>query len=111
MSRLGAITQISIDIKHTSNGIVKCKLGQVAGLVGRVEDFVVEDGKVKSQSKTDGVGRSKICLSNLGGSLISLKRGIGGGLAAVTDSELREVSVVIALPGRTLAKCALPYLV
>jgi hypothetical protein len=70
----------------------------VAGLVWRVEDLVVEDGKVKGKAETDGVGRSKVSLCNLGGSLVSLKGGIGGSLAAVTNGELGQVTVVVTLP-------------
>lgn len=70
----------------------------MAGLVGRVEDLVVEDGKVKGKSETDGVGRSKVSLSNLGGSLVSLKGGISGGLAAVANGELGQVTMVVTLP-------------
>ena len=70
----------------------------MAGLVGRVEDLIVEDGKVKGKSETDGVSRSKISLGNLGGSLVSLKGGIGRGLAAVANGELGQVTVVVTLP-------------
>ena len=72
----------------------------MAGLVRRVEDLVVKDGKVKGKSETDGVSRSKVSLGNLGGSLVSLKRRIGGSLAAVTSSELSQVTVVVTLPIR-----------
>jgi hypothetical protein len=39
----------------TSNGIVESLLGQLASLVGRVEDLVVEDGEVQCETKADGV--------------------------------------------------------
>ena len=86
-------------------------LGEVAGLVGSVQDLVVENGEVEGQTQADGVSGRQLSLGDLGGGLIRVERLVGRLLAAVTDSELREVSVVIALPGRTLAKCALPYLV
>ena len=79
----------------------------MAGAVGRVEDLVVEDGEVEGQTQADGVSGRQLGLGDLGGGLVRVERLVGGLLAAVTDSELREVSVVIALPGRTLAKCAL----
>ena len=41
----------------------------MAGTVGRVQDLVVEDREVQSQTKTDGVGGSKLSLSNIGGRL------------------------------------------
>ena len=50
----------------TSNGIIKSKLGEVAGLVGGVENFVVEDREVEGQAKADGVGGCKVSLGNIG---------------------------------------------
>lgn len=70
----------------------------MASLVRGVEDLVVEDGEVKSQTKTDGVGRSKVSLGNFSGGLIGLKRGIGSALTAVTDGELGKITVVVTLP-------------
>lgn len=70
----------------------------MASLVRRVEDLVVKDGEVKGKSETDRMRRGKISLGNLGGSLVSLEGSIGGGLAAVADSELSQVTVVITLP-------------
>ena len=81
----------------TSNGIIKSKLGEVAGLVGGVENFVVEDREVEGQAKADGVGGSKVGLSDLGGGLVGLQRGIGGTLAAVTNGEFGQVTVVVTL--------------
>ena len=83
---------------RTSNGVIESKLGQVASLVGRVEDLVVEDGEVQGQTQTDGVGRSQVGLSDLGGGLVGLEGGIGGSLAALTNGELSEVTVVVTLP-------------
>ena len=84
--------------EHTSNGVVESKLGQMASLVRRVEDFVVEDREVEGQPKTDGVGGSKLSLSDLGGALVSLKRSVGCLLATVTNGELGEITVVVTLP-------------
>jgi len=44
----------------TSNSIVECLLGQLASLVWRVEDLVVEDGEVQCEAETDGVCRRKV---------------------------------------------------
>ena len=87
-------------ITHTSNGVVESLLGQLASLVGRVEDLVVEDGEVQGKTKTDGVGGSQVLGSDLGGGLVSLERLVGRCLALVTDSELSKVTVVVALPTR-----------
>jgi hypothetical protein len=70
----------------------------VASLVGLVADLVVEDGEVQGEAETDGVGRRKLGLSNLGGSLVSLEGLVGRVLTAVTESELGEVTVVVTLP-------------
>jgi hypothetical protein len=82
----------------TSDGIVKGLLGEVAGLVGSVENLVVEDGEVQGEAETDGVGGGELGLGNLGGSLVGLEGLVGGVLAAVADGELGQVAVVVALP-------------
>jgi hypothetical protein len=82
----------------TSDGIVKGLLGEVASLVGGVEDLVVEDGEVEGKTKADGVGGRQLSLGNLGGSLVSLEGLIGRVLAAVANGELGEVTVVVTLP-------------
>ena len=84
-------------VELTSNGIVKGKLGEVASLIGGVQDFVVEDREVKGESETDGVGRGKVSGGDLGGSLVGLQREVGSTLAAVANGELSEVTVVVTL--------------
>ncbi|KAJ9287614.1 hypothetical protein DTO027B5_7489 [Paecilomyces variotii] len=49
--------------------IVEGLLGKVASAIGGVEDLVVEDGEVQSQSETDGVSRSELALGDVGSSL------------------------------------------
>lgn len=51
------------------DGVVESLLGQVAGTVGRVQDFVVEDREVESQTEADGVGRGELRLGDVGGAL------------------------------------------
>jgi hypothetical protein len=41
----------------------------VASTVGGVQDLVVEDGEVEGKTKTNGVSRSELSLSNIGGAL------------------------------------------
>lgn len=82
----------------TSNGVVESLLGQLACLVGRVENLVVEDGEVQRKTEADGVSRGKVGGGNVGGSLVGLEGLIGGGLALVANCELGEVAVVVALP-------------
>ncbi len=70
----------------------------MASLVRRVENLVVEDREVEGKSEADGVGRGELGLSNLGGSLVSLKGLVGGVLALIANGELGEVAVVVTLP-------------
>ena len=70
----------------------------MASLVWSVEDLVVEDGEVQGKTQSDWVGWGKVGLGNLGGSLVSLKRLVGGSLALVANGELGEVAVVVTLP-------------
>jgi hypothetical protein len=70
----------------------------VASLVRRVEDLVVEHREVKSQTEADGMSGGKVGLSDFGSALVGLERGIGSTLAAVANSELSKVTVVVTLP-------------
>lgn len=55
------------------NGIIEGLLGEVAGLVRRVQDLVVEDGEVQGKTETDGMCRSQVRGGNLGSLLVSLQ--------------------------------------
>ena len=87
----------------TGNGVIKRLLGKVAGLIRGVQDLVVEDGEVQGESEADRVGGRKLGLSDLGGSLVGLERLVGGILPLVTNGELGEVAVVVALPARAVS--------
>ena len=63
--------------KLTSNGVIKGLLGEVACLIGRVQDLIVEDGEVEGETKADWVCWCKICLSNLGSVLVGFERFVG----------------------------------
>ena len=96
--------------QHTSNGIVKGKLGQMASLVRGVEDLVVEDREVKSEPETDGVGGGKLGLSDFGGTLVSFEGSVGSTLAAVANGEFCEITVVVTHPTIELAPGFLVFL-
>jgi hypothetical protein len=83
---------------RTSDGIVKGLLGKVAGLVGGVQDLIVEDGEVEGKAKADGVGGGQVSLGNLSGVLVGLEGLVGGLLSLVADGKLSEITVVITLP-------------
>ena len=57
----------------TSNSIVKRLLGKMAGLIGRVEDLVVENREIQCKTKTNWMSRSKIRSSNLGSSFVGFQ--------------------------------------
>lgn len=80
------------------NGIIECLLGEVAGSVGAVEDFVVEHREVEGQTESDGVGRGKLGNGNVRGSLVGFQRLVSRLLSLVTGGELSEVSVVVSHP-------------
>jgi hypothetical protein len=84
--------------KLTSNGVIESLLGQLASLVGRVEDLVVEYREVQCETETNGVSGRKVGGGDISGGLVSLERLVGGGLALVTNGELGKVTVVVALP-------------
>jgi len=83
---------------RTSNGIIERLLGEVAGLVGRVENLVVEDREVQGKTKANRMRGSKVGLSDLSSGFVGLQGGVCGVLALVADSELGEVAMVITLP-------------
>jgi hypothetical protein len=76
----------------------------MASLVWGIEDFVVEHGEVEGKTEADWVGWGQVCLSDFGGSLVSLERLVGRGLALVADGKLGKVAVVITLPARELIR-------
>jgi hypothetical protein len=70
----------------------------MAGLVGSVQDLVVEDGEVEGKTQADGVCRRELSLGDLSSGLVGIERLVGGVLALVTHGELSEVTVVVTLP-------------
>ena len=83
-----------------SNCIVESLLGEVASLVWRVEDLVVEHREVQSKAESDGMRGCEISLSNFGGILVCFKRLVRRPLSLLRNGKLSEVSVVVALPLR-----------
>ena len=72
-------------------------LGELASLLGRVEDLIVEDGEVERQTEADGMRGLHLGLSNLEGLLVSLLRIFENLCSSVTHSHLGEVPVIISL--------------
>ena len=67
-------------------------LGQLTGLLGRVEDLVVEDGEVERESEPDGVGRLHLALGDLERLLVRLLRVLQDSRAVVAGGNLGKVS-------------------
>merc|ERR1719183_890162 len=80
-----------------SNSLIKGSLGELASLLGRVEDLIVEDGEVERQTEADGMRGLHLGLSNLEGLLVSLLRIFENLRSSVTHSHLGEVPVIISL--------------
>jgi hypothetical protein len=59
-------------VARTRNSVIESLLSQLASLVGRVEDLVIEDGEVEGQTQADRVCRSQALGCDLSGSLVSL---------------------------------------
>lgn len=87
-----------INNKLTSNCIIESLLSELASLVRRVENLVVEHREVESKSQTDGVRRCQVSLGNLGRALVGFEGLVGGILTPVTDRKLSQVAVVVSLP-------------
>lgn len=59
---------------HKQTVLCTYLLGQSAGLLGRVEDFVVEDGEVEGQAQPDRVRWLHVLLADVEGLLVGLLR-------------------------------------
>ena len=71
-------------------------LGELASLLGRVEDLVIEDGEVERQTEANWMRRLHLGLRNFKGLLVSLLRIIQHGRAAVSYGNFGKVPVIIA---------------
>jgi len=72
-------------------------LGDLARLVGGVEDFVVEDGEVQGKTQSDRMRGRKVRRGNIRGALVRVKGRSSRLLAGFPGLELREVPVVVSL--------------
>lgn len=80
-----------------SDRIVKRQLGETAGLVGRVEDLVVEYGEVERESESDRVCGRKFGRGDGRSRFVRFEGSFRGLRTCVTGSKFGEVSVVISL--------------
>ena len=96
----GILVALLAQCVELGDSIIKSLLCEVASLIGGVEDFVVEDGEVQRETKTDGVSWSKIGAGNFGSVLVRLKGLVSRDFTLVTHGELGQVTVVVSLPVR-----------
>ena len=94
----GVLVALFAQSVELGNSIIKSLLCEVASLVGRVEDFIVEDGKVEGEAETDWVSRGEICAGDFSGVLVGFEGLVSRNLALVTYGELGQVTVVVSLP-------------
>jgi len=74
------------------------KQNKPARAVGRVEDFIVEYGEVKSQTQTNRVCRLKVCHCNITSSFVSNQTVFCSLLPVISCGKLSKIPVVITLP-------------
>lgn len=98
------ITFLTESVK-LSNRIIESLFGEMARPVGRVEDFVVEDGEVQSETEADRMCGSQVRCCDLGSFFVCLQRFICGRFPLLFDRKLCQVSVVVALPVHKVSQC------
>ena len=70
----------------------------MTGLVGSIQNLIVEDREVEGKTQTNWVRGRKLGLGNLSGSLVRLEGLVGGILAAVAGGEFGKIAVVVSFP-------------
>ena len=66
----GILVALFTQCVELGNSIIKSLFCEVASLIRRVEDLVVEDGEVQRETKTDWVSWREISAGNFGGVLV-----------------------------------------
>jgi hypothetical protein len=94
----GILVALFAQCVELGNSIIKSLLCEVASLIGRIEDLIVEDREVEGETKTDRVGWGEVSAGNFGGVLVGFEGLVGRDLALITHGELRQVTVVVSLP-------------
>ncbi|KAG5272451.1 hypothetical protein AALO_G00165710, partial [Alosa alosa] len=92
----GVLVGVLVQIVQVADGLVERLLGQLARLLGRVLDLVVEDGEVERQAQADGV-RGGHALADLERLLVGALGGLHGTGALLARGHLGQVAVVVAL--------------
>ena len=69
----GVLVALLTQSVQLGDGFIKGLLGQLARLLGTVEDLIVKDGKVESQSKSDGMGGGKLTVGVGAGLIVSIQ--------------------------------------
>ena len=93
----GVLVLILIQGVDLSDGVLEGLLGELDGLVGVVEDLVLEDGVVQTETETDGVGGVQLARGEVGGLLVGSGGLLGSLGEGLVGGELSQVPVVISL--------------
>jgi hypothetical protein len=93
----GVLVRFLVQCVELGNGIIESLLRNLASLVRRIENLVVEDREVEGQSQSDRMRWWKIRGGNSTGSLVGIEGGSARLLADITSLELREITVVVSL--------------
>jgi len=91
---LGISESLFINIVDLLESIGQCLFSEFASLLVVVHDFVVENGEVKSESKSDWVASVK-GFGGRAGKLVVLKSTVFDGIELITGGALSNVSVII----------------
>jgi hypothetical protein len=90
---LGVTEVVLLELVDLVEGLLESHVGELAGSLVVLHDFVVEDGEVKGKAELDGVAGSK---GDLVGLLVGFKSVQLDGLELLTLGVLSEVAVVVA---------------
>lgn len=80
-----------------SDGIIEGGLGECAGVLWVVQNFVVENGVVKSKTKSDRVGGRHVRLCDIEGGLVSFLGALHDSFSVIAAGNFGQVSVVVTL--------------
>ena len=92
--RFGISERFLVDVVDLLKGLRKCVLSELDSLLLVAHHFVVENGEVESQSKSDWVASVK-GLGSLAGKLVVLKGTVLDGIKLITGGALSNISVII----------------
>lgn len=94
----GVLVALFTQRVELSNGIIESLLGEMAGLIWRVQNLVVEHAEVQGKAEADRMCWCEVSRCNFGSVLVRFKRLVGACFPLVGNGEFGKVSVIVALP-------------